>query len=134
MAVTAEAVLEGASELLEALGVADTDEVLLTFAVGSAMERIRNKINSDEIPDALQHMCIRVATGEVLRAMFQSGRLELDGLDFTAAVSKIQEGKIDITLASGSGTLTADQKAQALIAALAEMDPDEIYRHRRLVW
>ena len=132
--VTKEGLLEGAEELLTALGVADVSDVLLDFVAGSTMERIRNKINSDEIPDDLYHMCVRVSTGELLRALYDSGALDIKGLDFSAAVSKIQEGKIDITLASGSGTMTADQKANALISALTEMDLDEIYRHRRLVW
>lgn len=132
--VTADVILDGVSDLLEALGVTDVDDVLQEFVVNSTMERIRNKINSDDIPEALYHMCVRVATGTLLQALFDSGKLDIDGLDFSAAVSKIQEGKIDITLASGEGAMTADQKAKALISALAEMDPDEIYRHRRLVW
>lgn len=132
--MTREDILTGATELLGALGVSEIDNVLLGFLCDSTMERIRNKINSDEIPDDLYHMCVRVTAGDYLKALFNAGKLDIEGLDFSAAVSKIQEGKIDITLASGNGTMTADQKANALISALTEMDLDEIYRHRRLVW
>lgn len=132
--VTVESVLEGVTELLTALGVEDADDVLLEYIAGSVMERIRNRINSDDIPEGLYHACIRLVTGEVLRALYSSGKLEAEGLDFSAPALQISEGKVNITMASGNGTLTADQKLAQLIAGLTDIEAYNVHRYRRLIW
>lgn len=117
--------------LLDTLGVdgADTDP-LIPYLLGSVCERVCNGINRPEIPDGLRH----VAAGEYLAFCKNAGRLDMDGLDLDAAVKQLTEGDTSTTYAVGEGSLTPEQRLEALIGRLCRDRTAEFLRYRKFVW
>ena len=127
--------LEDVIVLLNALGVAGAgDDPLLPYLLGSVCERVRNETNLPEVPEGLRHVAAELAAGEYLSFRKSAGQLDLDGLNLDAAIKQIQEGDTNVVFAAGDGTLTPEQRLDALISRLRRDRSPEFIRYRRLLW
>lgn len=121
--------------LLDALGVAGAgDDPFIPYLINSVTERVKNETNQPEIPEGLHWLTVELVVGEYLTFKKNAGQLDMNGLDFEAAIKQIQEGDTNTVFATGEGTLTPEQRLDSLIAAMRSLNMAEIYRYRRLVW
>lgn len=127
--------LEDVIALLDALGVAGAGEdPLLPYLLGSVCQQVRNETNLPDVPKGLRHAVVELTAGEYLAFRKNTGQLDLDGLDLDAAVKQIQEGDTNVVFAVGDGTLTPEQRLDALISRLRRDRSPELIRYRRLLW
>lgn len=127
--------LEAVIALLDALGVAGAGEdPLLPYLLGSVCEQVRNETNLSDIPKGLHHAAVELTAGEYLAFRKNTGQLDLDGLDLDAAIKQIQEGDTSVVFTAGDGTLTPEQRLDALISRLRRDRSHEFIRYRRLLW
>lgn len=127
--------LEDVTALLEALGVTGADgDPLLPYMINSVTERVKNETNQPEIPDGLHYVAVELVVGEYLAFKKNAGQLDVDGLDLEAAVKQIQEGDTNTVFAIGDGSMTPEQRLEALISRLSRDRTREFIRYRRLGW
>lgn len=128
--------LDRVKERLRSFGYAptDEDEAALAFCVRKAEWTIKNDCNVDAVPAGLECVAVDMAVGEFLAAKktFSPGGLE--GLDLDAAVSQIQEGDTTVAFAAGGGSLTPEQRLDALIERLLTCGREQFSCYRRLRW
>ena len=121
--------------LLDALGVAGAgDDPFIPYLINSVTERVKNETNQDTIPDGLHYVAVELVVGEYLTFKKNAGQLDIDGLDLEAAVKQIQEGDTNTVFAIGDGSLTPEQRLEALLSRLTRDRTREFIRYRRLVW
>lgn len=124
-----------AMTLLECLGVAEAEgDPLFQYIITSVIERVKNETNQPEIPEGLQHAVAEMVVGEYLAFKKNAGQLNIEGLDLDAAVKQIQEGDTNTVFAIGDGSMTPEQRLEALTARLCRDRTREFIRYRRLVW
>ncbi len=127
--------LDDAITLLETLGVSGAgDDPLIPYMINSVSERVKNETNQDTIPEGLYHVATELVVGEYLTFKKNAGQLDAEGLDLEAAVKQIQEGDTNTVFAIGEGSLTPEQRLDALISRLTRDRTREFLRYRRLVW
>lgn len=127
--------LDDVIALLEALGVSGAgDDPLIPYMINSVTERVKNETNQDTIPDGLHYVAVELVVGEYLTFKKNAGQLDIDGLDLEAAVKQIQEGDTNTVFAIGDGSLTPEQRLEALLSRLTRDRTREFIRYRRLVW
>ena len=119
--------------MLGAFGVVVTvDDPLLDILLKNVQQRIMNKINCSTIPEGLEGVAVYMAVGEYLNTKKAIG--QLTGFDLDAAIKQIQEGDTNTVFAVGEGSLTPEQRLNALIDYLINGRSDELYRFRKMVW
>lgn len=110
------------------------DEPLLGFCVQKALDCILNDCNLKELPDGLVHVAVDMAAGEYLRSKKQSGQLDIDSVDLSAAaVSSIKEGDTQVNFGTNSGQ-SAGERLDSLINWLISGHRGDIACYRRLRW
>lgn len=121
-----------ATNLLAVLGytLKAYDNWFLELAYNNEVQNIKNNCNVDTVPDSLYYVLLKRVVGYFLFALKGSGGL--DGYDFEAAVKSIQEGDISITYSDGS--MTPEQRFDAVIASLRLYGADELNAHRKIKW
>lgn len=121
--------------LLDSLGVAGAgDDPFLPYLINSVTERVKNETNQQEIPEGLHWVSVELVVGEYLTFKKNAGQLDMNGLDFEAAVKQIQEGDTNTVFAVGDGSTTPEQRLDALINYLVNGRTHEFIRYRRIVW
>lgn len=121
--------------LLDALGVSGAgDDPFIPYLINSVTERVKNETNQSKIPKGLHWLSVELVVGEYLTFKKNAGQLDMNGLDFEAAIKQIQEGDTNTVFAIGEGSLTPEQRLEALIARLTRDRTGEFIRYRRLVW
>lgn len=129
------ALLDDVTALLDTLGVTGAaDDPLLPYMINSVTERVKNETNQPEIPDGLHYAAVELAVGEYLAFKKNAGQLDIDGLDLEAAVKQIQEGDTNTVFAIGDGSMTPEQRLEALLSRLTRDRTRELIQYRRLVW
>ena len=127
--------LDDVVALLDAVGVTGAaDDPLLPYMINSVTERVKNETNQLEIPEGLHWLAVELVVGEYLAFKKNAGQLDIDGLDLEAAVKQIQEGDTNTVFAIGDGSLTPEQRLEALLSRLTRDRTREFIRYRRLVW
>ena len=127
--------LDDVIALLEALGVSGAgDDPLIPYMINSVTERVKNETNQQEIPEGLHWVSVELVVGEYLTFKKNAGQLDMNGLDFEAAIKQIQEGDTNTVFAVGEGSLTPEQRLEVLISRLTRDRTREFIRYRRLVW
>lgn len=128
-------VINDVVSLLEALGVnEDGSSPLLAYMINSVTERVKNETNQNTIPKGLRHVAVELVVGEYLAFQKNAGQLNVENLNLDAAVKQIQEGDTNTVFAIGDGSLTPEQRLDALISRLTHDRTREFIRYRRLVW
>lgn len=127
--------LDDVIALLEALGVSGAgDDPLIPYMINSVTERVKNETNQDTIPDGLHWVSVELVVGEYLTFKKNAGQLDMNGLDFEAAIKQIQEGDTNTVFAIGEGNTTPEQRLDTLINYLMNGRTREFIKYRRLVW
>lgn len=129
--------LDKVMERLASLGytdISDSDKAVLGFAVGKVTNTIRNDCNISEIPDGLTHIAVDMAVGEFLTAKKTFAPDDIAGLDLDYAVKQIQLGDTNTVFATGEGSLTSEQRLDALLNYLLTHGRDEFSCYRRIRW
>lgn len=122
--------IERLTKLLSILGVTATGDALLPFVLETALWKVKDMANLQELPEPLEQMSVRMAAGLYLQMKKAAGSLSMGNLDLaTAAVKSLTEGD---TTVSFDGT--PEQRLDALILTLSEPDRALVYRYRRLSW
>ena len=121
--------------LLDALGVAGAgDDPFIPYLINSVTERVKNETNQPEIPEGLHWLTVELVVGEYLTFKKNAGQLDMNGLDFEAAIKQIQEGDTNTVFATGEGSLTPEQRLDNLTNYLMNGRTNEFLRYRRIVW
>lgn len=127
-------ILEAAKKRLGSFGYdfKDGDAAILDFAVNKAVNFIKNDCNISDIPEGLFEIAVDMAVGEFLRSKKTFAPQDIAGLDLSAAVKQIQVGDTSTTF--GDGSLTAEQRLDALINRLTTYGLGELSCYRRICW
>lgn len=130
--------LERVIELLSALGyktVTDNDQIILQFALQKVENAIRNEINWDHIPEALEEVVVCRVLGEFLLSKKTFVPEELTMLDLSPeTVKQIQAGDTNFTLGIGEGADTDQKRLNAFISFLLSYGADQFGAFRKLRW
>ena len=124
------AAYDEAKAKIEALGITEINDSLLSIAVKEAETYIKNFCNITRVPEELFCALVNCACGKYLMVLHSFGQLG-DVIDFDTAVSQISEG--DVSVSFGNGTSAEDQFL-SVISGWVNPDPLELLRFRKLVW
>lgn len=124
------AAYDEAKAKLEALGITEINEGLLSISVNEAEMYIKNFCNITRVPEELSGTLVNCACGKYLTVLRSFGQLE-DVIDFDAAVSQISEGDVSVSFADGT---SAENQFLSVISGWAEPDATALLRFRKLVW
>ncbi len=94
----------------------------------------RNEINHNEVPDGLEHIAVDMAVGEFLLAKKTFAPDDLEMLDLDYAVKQIQTGDTNTVFATGSASLTPEQRLTAFINYLLSYGRGEFHSFRCIRW
>jgi len=127
--------ISAVTERLKALGyeAGEGDAVSLAFCIEKVRNKIKTKTHQKKLPRELEYTAIDMAAGEFLLAKKTFAPDSLTGLDLNAAVKQVQIGDTNTVFATGEGSLTAEQRLDALISRLLSGE-EEILHYRRLKW
>ncbi len=127
---------EAVKSRLESFGyeIRAEDESALTFCVEKVRSTVRNEINHNEVPDGLEHIAVDMAAGEFLLAKKTFAPDDLEMLDLDYAVKQIQTGDTNTVFATGSASLTPEQRLTAFINYLLSYGRGEFHSFRCIRW
>lgn len=119
---------------LETLGytLKETDNWMISFAVQKVEQTIKNECNVTLIPDGLYKVAVDMICGEFLFTLKNSGKLE--GFNLEAALKTVQAGDTTVTYATGQGSLTPEQRLDALLSYLMTYGRGEFACYRKIKW
>ena len=128
-----ESFYESVLERLMSLGYAvkETDGVELGFAIQKTENHIKNSCNITSVPEGLLSAAVDVVCGEFLYTKKQIGRLELNDLDLTGAVTSIKEGDTSVNFASGT---SEDEKLTSFLNMLMHSMDGDLVCYRKIQW
>lgn len=128
-----ESFFESVLERLVSFGytLKETDGVELGFAIQKSENHVKNSCNTTSVPEGLFNAVIDAVCGEFLFAKKQTGRLELNDLDLSGAITSIKEG--DTSVNFGSGTSEEEKLSSFLNLLMHSMDGDLVC-YRRMQW
>ena len=118
---------------LDAYGceITELDAFGVAFSVQKSEINIKNDCNIAEIPEGLYHtLCDRVC-GDFLSVKYQTGKLNLSGLDLDGAIASISEGDVSISF---DKTTTDEGKFNALVSALSASGRGNLACYRKFKW
>lgn len=110
--------------------VTAADAFPLAYAMQKAEAHVRSQTNLRAIPAGLRYVYVDMACGEFLNAKYQTGQLDLSGLDFNGIVQSIHEGDSSVQFAAGASD---EEKFKALTEMLNGGGAD-LLCYRRLRW
>lgn len=93
--------------------VTNDDSWLIGFTISKVENDIKTQCNVLTIPDGLYQTEIDMIVGEFLFGKKNMG--QLTSLDLSTVVKSIEEGDTTITFAIGSGSMTVEQRFDAII-------------------
>jgi len=127
--------LDKVKKRLKELGyrVKEEDMFSLAFCVEKVRNSIQNKINCSGIPNGLEHIAIDMSVGEFLLAKKTFSPADLAGFNLEYAVKQIQAGDTN-TQFYNEGSMTDEQRLNALVTHLLSYGKDEFPAYRRLRW
>lgn len=113
----------------------EEDRPAIAYQTGRCRAALLASIHHKEVPDGLFYTLVDMAAGSFLRDKLAAGGLEIEGLDFSAAVKSITEGDVSITFTGASDGATSPE--ERFLAALEGMTrpPEKLLgAYRRLAW
>lgn len=119
---------------LESFGytVTDADSWMIGFAVQKIESSIKNECNVTLIPDDLNQTAVDMVCGEFLFTLKNTGKLE--GFNLDAALKSVQAGDTTVTFAIGQGSMTPEQRLNALLSYLMTNGRGEFACYRKVKW
>ncbi len=110
------------------------DEFALTFCVEKIRNIIKNEINWIDVPEDLGHIAIDMAVGEFLLSKKTFAPDDLTGFDLDYAVKQIQTGDTNTVFATGTASMTPEQRLTSFINYLLSYGKAEFNSFRRIRW
>ena len=110
------------------------DEFALTFCVEKVRNIIKNEINWIDVPEDLGHIAIDMAVGEFLLSKKTFAPDDLTGFDLDYAVKQIQTGDTNTVFATGTASMTPEQRLTSFINYLLSYGKAEFNSFRRIRW
>jgi hypothetical protein len=128
--------IEDVIERLASFGYVATeaDTWVLKFIIDKTENHIKNSCNISEIPDGLYQVAVDMACGNFLYEKKAVNPDSLAGFDLEVAVKSIQEGDTNVSFALGEGSLTPEQRLDALISYLITYGEKDFVTYRCLKW
>lgn len=125
--------IEAVLKRLEGFGytVKKEDGWLVAFCIQKVDNCINNACNTLTVPDGLFNVAVDRVCGEVLFSLQQSGKLELENIDLSGAVTQIHEGDTTIQFANGSSDL---EKFTVFVNYLMHEGEGEFACYRKIKW
>jgi len=112
--------------------ITESDDWAISFAIQKVENNIKNSCNVTSIPDGLNQEAIDMICGEFLFLKKQSGKLE--GFNLDAALKSVQAGDTTVTFAVGQGSMTPEQRLDALLSYLITKGRGEFACYRKIKW
>lgn len=127
-------ILDDITTRLSSLGynVVEADTWMIAFFVQKVTNCIKSECNIDSIPDALRNIAVDMVVGEFLSSKKDSGQLR--EFNFDAAIKQIEEGDTSVTYAFGAGSLTPEQRFDALLGHMMNSGKSAFASYRRFKW
>lgn len=123
---------------LESLGynitVNDNEVWLIAFSVSDVVSHIKNICNISTIPKELNHIVIERAVGNVLYNVKSTGQSDNLPIDLETAVKSVQTGDTNVTFAIGEGSMTDEQRFDAIVSSLLNTGEGELICFRKIKW
>lgn len=112
--------------------ITESDDWTISFAIQKVENNIKNSCNVTSIPDGLFQTAVDMVCGEFLFTKKQSGKLE--GFNLEASLKSVQAGDTTVTFAFGSGSMTPEQRLDALLSYLMTNGRGEFACYRKIKW
>ena len=109
----------------------DCDGWLIAYCIQIVESKIKNQCFTSDIPDGLRAAAVDMVCGEFLFGKKQSGKLELEDLDFDGIVSSIKEGDSQVNF---DGSETDEKKIESLISYMMNRGKEDYACFRRIRW
>ena len=109
----------------------ESDDPALSFTYEKVVWMVKNRINSDEIPEGLEKITIDMVCAEYLKFLQSLGKLTEIEIESVTA-SSISMG--DTTVNLGGADATPEQKFNSLINGILTGHEEDFIRYRRMVW
>lgn len=118
---------------LETFGYVATEADVfgIAFSVQKSELNIRNDCNITVIPEELFPTLCDMACGDFLAVKYQTGKLDIAGLDLTGALTSISEGDVSLTFDKST---TDEGKFTALVSALSNAGRGNLECYRQFKW
>ncbi len=101
------------------------------FCCQKVINHIRNICNIKTVPEGLNNIAIDRVCGEILNGLKASGKLDIEGLDLSAAVTSIKEGDTQVSFAAGGSSA---EQFSALVSYMMSEGEGELICYRKLRW
>ena len=119
---------------LETLGykltVNDNNVWLIAFSINEVVSHIKNFCNISAIPKELNHIVIE----RVLYNQKSTGQSDDLPVDLEIAVKSVQTGDTNVTFAIGEGSMTDEQRFDAIVSSLLNTGEGELICFRKIKW
>lgn len=124
---------ESVLKRLESFGykVKIDDAWVIGFCANKVENHIRNSCNISSIPIELYEVAVDRTCGEFLLALKNTGKLELNELDLSGAITQLKEGDTTIQFANGS---SEDEKFTMYLNYLLTKSEGDLVCYRKLKW
>lgn len=110
------------------------DKTALDLSLEKVINTVKNDCNVSEVPEGLMNIAVDMAVGEFLSAKKTFAPSDIAGLDLDYAVKRIQAGDTSTEFATGSGSLTPEQRLDGFINFLLTYGRSEFSCYRKIRW
>ena len=109
----------------------EEDAWMIAFSTKGTVNHVLNEINHQTVPVELFEVVVDMVCGEVLNAKFQSGQLDLTGLDLNGMIQSVKEGD---TTVSFSAEGSDESKLNSLLTWLIQGKGCDLLCYRKMRW
>jgi hypothetical protein len=118
---------------LVSLGYTPTDEDAwqIAFSMQKTVNHVLNETNQSKVPEGLMEIATDMTCGEFLNTKFQSGQLDLNGLDLDGMIQSVSQGDTSVSFnAEGSD----ETKLKGLLSWLIHGKEGDLICYRKMRW
>lgn len=109
----------------------EDDGWVICFAMQKVENHIKNSCNTTNVPDGLFNVAVDMVCGEFLFTKKQTGKLELEDIDLTGAITSIKEGDTQVNFGDGTSD---EEKFNSFLNYLLHHGEGDFVCYRKLKW
>ena len=109
----------------------ENDVFCIVFSVQTVEKSIKNQCNVTEVPEGLTNVAVDMVCGEVLGALYRTGKLQLESLDLDGALASVNVGGASVSFDNNTSDST---KFTTLIQFLQNRGRGEFACYRTIKW
>jgi hypothetical protein len=109
----------------------EEDAWIIAYSIKGTVNHVLNEINHQTVPEGLYEAVVDMIAGEVLKAKFLSGQLNLDSLDLDGMIQSVKEGD---TTVSFSAEGSDEAKLKGLLSWLIHGKGSDLLCYRKMRW